>query len=128
MSTPPAVGLRHVAIRVRDLPGVERFWVDVLGYVVEWRPDPDNVYLTRSGDNVALHRVATADASVGTLDHVGIAVPRADDVDAWAGHLSAHGVAMDGPPRTHRDGARSFYARDPEGNAIQFIHHRPISG
>jgi len=127
VSVPPAVGLRHVAIRVRDLGRVERFWTELLGYVVEWRPDADNVYLTRSRDNVALHRVATANAAEGTLDHVGIAVARADDVDAWAAHLAAHAVPMDGPPRTHRDGARGFYARDPEGNAIQFIHHAPMS-
>ncbi len=127
MTTPPALGLRHVAIRVRDVASVEHFWVGILGYSVEWRPDADNVYLTRSGDNVALHRAAAADPSVGTLDHVGIAVARPEDVDAWAAHLAAHGVPMDAPPRTHRDGARSFYARDPEGNVVQFIHHPPIT-
>jgi hypothetical protein len=30
-------------------------------------------------------------------------------------------------PRTHRDGARSFYCRDPEGNLVQMIYHPPIA-
>jgi catechol 2,3-dioxygenase-like lactoylglutathione lyase family enzyme len=30
-------------------------------------------------------------------------------------------------PKTHRDGARSFYFRDPDGLLIQLIYHPPIS-
>ena len=44
-SHPALLGIRHVALFVRDLGAAERFWVDVLGYEVEWRPDADNVYL-----------------------------------------------------------------------------------
>ena len=58
--SPPTIGLRHVALRVRDLAGVERFFVSLLGYRVEWRPDDANVYLIRHQDNVALHRVPGA--------------------------------------------------------------------
>jgi catechol 2,3-dioxygenase-like lactoylglutathione lyase family enzyme len=37
-------------------------------------------------------------------------------------------VTLDARPRTHRDGARSCYVSDPDGNKIQIIHHPPISG
>ena len=47
VNRPPMLGIRHVALYVADLRGAERFWVDVMGYAVEWRPDPDNVYLVR---------------------------------------------------------------------------------
>ena len=47
MSRPALLGIRHVALWVENLAAAERFWVDVLGYAVEWRPDPDNVYLWR---------------------------------------------------------------------------------
>ena len=50
------LGIRHVALYVADLAAAERFWVDVMGYAVEWRPDPDNVYLCGARDNLALHR------------------------------------------------------------------------
>ena len=32
-----------------------------MGMQVEWRPDPDNVYLTSGNDNLALHRVEKSD-------------------------------------------------------------------
>jgi catechol 2,3-dioxygenase-like lactoylglutathione lyase family enzyme len=121
---PPALGLRHVALRVRDLAGAERFFVEVLGYRVEWRPDPENVYLALRGDNVALHRVDAAPGA-GMLDHVGVLVARAEDVDLWAGHLDAVGAKLLARPRTHRDGARSLYLEGPEGLVVQIIHHPP---
>lgn len=130
---PPTLGLRHVALRVRDLEAAERFFSEVLGYAVEWRPDADNVYLVRHLDNVALHRVpaaagAGAGAGGGLLDHVGLLVARADDVDAWAAWLDARGARLLAPPRTHRDGARSLYLQGPEGLVVQVIHHPPIAG
>ncbi len=123
---PPALGLRHVALRVRDLAAAERFFVDLLGYRVEWRPDADDVYLTRHLDNVALHR-ADAEVGPGLLDHLGLLVARPEHVDAWAAHLERHGARPLAPPRTHRDGARSFYVAGPEGIVVQILHHPPIS-
>jgi len=132
VSTLKMRGIRHVALRVRDLPMVERFYVELLGYAVEWRPDDAQVYLTRGEDNLALHVGRSSEADEGTskgaLDHVGFLMDTPEDVHAWAAHLEAHGVTLDTKPRLHRDGATSFYARDPEGNGLQFIHHPPIAG
>lgn len=126
---PPTLGIRHIALRVLELDQVERFYVEMLGYRVEWRPDPDNVYLTSGADNLALHRLAgVAGGPAQPLDHFGIAVARAEDVDAWATHLKDRGVPLATEPRTHRDGARSFYLDDPAGNRLQIIHHPPIAG
>ena len=121
---PPALGLRHVALRMRDLDAAERFFVDLLGYRVEWRPDDENVYLIRHRDNVALHRVPEA-RGPGLLDHIGILVERAEDVDAWAAWLEASGARLTARPKTHRDGARSLYLAGPEGLVVQIIHHPP---
>jgi len=126
---PPLLGLRHVALVVADLAAAERFWVDILGYEVEWRPDPDNVYLRGGHDNLALHRgpVGRPQDGAAQLDHIGIAVAAADDVDAWAAHLGTHGVALKTQPKTHRDGSRSLYFHGPEQLLIQIIHHAPMS-
>ena len=113
---------------MRAFDATRRFYVDLLGFRVEWEPDGDNVYLTSGADNLALHRAPSDAAARETaLDHVGILVREADDVDAWAAYLRAQGVALHGEPRTHRDGARSFYVDDPDGNRVQIIHHPPIS-
>ena len=124
---PPSLGLRHAALRVRDLAATEDFFVRVLGYEVGWRPDPDNVYLRRSGDDVALHRVAAAEGK-GMLDHLGLFVARAEDVDAWERHLDACGARIVARPRTHRDGARSLYVEGPEGIVVQVLHHPAAMG
>ncbi len=118
---PPTLGLRHVALEVRDLAAAERFFVEALGYRVEWRPDADDVYLVRAQDNVALHRSDTE--GKGPLDHLGLFVARAEDVDAWERHLEARGVRLLARSRAHRDGARSLYAEGPEGIVVQILHH-----
>jgi catechol 2,3-dioxygenase-like lactoylglutathione lyase family enzyme len=198
MDRPPHAGLRHLALNVRSLDDMKRFYVDLLGFTIEWEPDPDNVYLSSGIDNLALHRSADASRSDMTdasrsgvadasrlrspesdassppppagiderqasarsrrsssqsnrteadgevrhsaegataarvsnsaLDHLGLIVRSADDVDRWAAFLEGHGVVIDARPRTHRDGARSCYFRDPDGNHVQIIHHPPISG
>ena len=51
-------GLRHLALSVRDLDAMKRFYVDLLGFAVEWEPDADNVYLSSGIDNLALHRAS----------------------------------------------------------------------
>jgi catechol 2,3-dioxygenase-like lactoylglutathione lyase family enzyme len=125
---PPATGgLRHVALNVTDMAACERFYVDLLGLEVEWRPDPDNLYLTSGCDNLALHRVQDITDTGQRLDHIGFILRAADDVDAWFEFLIANDVPVVQPPRTHRDGARSFYCSDPQGNLVQMIHHPPIA-
>jgi len=125
VTAPASLGIRHVALTVRDLEAAERFWVSLMGYEVEWRPDADNVYLHGGRDNLALHRGEAVER--GQLDHIGIAVPTAADVDAWAAHLEARGVALKTRPKTHRDGSRSIYFYGPQQLLIQVIHHVPMT-
>lgn len=122
--------MRHVALNVTDIGACERFYVDLLGMTVEWRPDGDNVYLTSGNDNLALHRVADSNpAETGQrLDHLGFFIADEAQVDAWYAYLKAENVVIKAAPRTHRDGARSFYCADPEGTVIQIIYHPPIAG
>ena len=142
LQRPSHAGLRHLALGVRQLEAMKRFYVDVLGFEVEWEPDADNVYLSSGIDNLALHRstspttggsaALTASRSTGegrgsALDHFGLIVRSPADVDGWAAFLESRGVTLDAKPRTHRDGARSCYFKDPDGNSIQIIHHPPIS-
>jgi catechol 2,3-dioxygenase-like lactoylglutathione lyase family enzyme len=126
----PTLGLRHVALQVRNLEACERFYADLLGMHVEWRPDADNVYLTGGSDNLALHRVSQphAEPAGQRLDHIGFMLKRIEDVDAWHAFLKSNGVYIQKEPRTHRDGARSFYCLDPDGNSVQIIFHPPLAG
>jgi catechol 2,3-dioxygenase-like lactoylglutathione lyase family enzyme len=125
----PHLGLRHLALFVVAFDDTKRFYTELLGFDVEWEPDLDNAYLTSGSDNLALHRASAERSSRETaLDHLGLLVREAEDVDAWARFLETQGVTLATQPRAHRDGARSFYVDDPDGNRIQFIYHPPISG
>lgn len=120
-------GMRHVALFVAAFEECEGFYVDLLGMQVEWRPDPDNVYLTSGVDNLALHRRKEPARGGQRLDHIGFILQQPDDVDDWYAFLKESGVEMRTEPRTHRDGARSFYCLDPDQTLVQLIYHPPLA-
>ncbi len=130
MDTPtlPPLCMRHVAVSVAgpEFDACARFYREGLGLRVDWQPDPDNIYLSSGADNLALHRVATVDHAVSALDHLGFVTATAEDVYAWHTRVAAlapeHAVQIVQAPRLHRDGATSFYFRDPAGNKVQIIH------
>lgn len=124
---PPHAGMRHVALNVLDLSLVENFYVELLGFNVEWRPDSENVYLCSGNDNLALHVVSDTGTKAQTLAHTGIIVDLIEQVDQWYDFLLENNVKMAAAPRTHRDGARSFYCHDPENTVVQVIYHPPLS-
>jgi len=127
MHRPPSHGIRHIALKVKDMRRMRSFYIEVLGFHVEWEPDRSNLYLTSGTDNLALHEVQE-DTNGGSLDHMGILVPKPENVDQWAQYLKTRNILLKQEPKTHRDGARSIYFSDPEGNVIQIIYHPPISG
>ena len=126
---PLFLGLRHVALNVRDVEKSIHFYSTILGMEVEWRPDADNAYLTSGHDNLALHKLPAAaePGKVQTVHHIGFVVKHPQNVDEWADRLRRHAVPLAQEPKTHRDGARSFYFHDPDGLLIQLIYHPPIS-
>ena len=125
----PTTGMRHVAFFVRNYEATENFYVDLLGMRVEWRPDDHSVYLTSGNDNLALHHTekefTEGQHSGQHLDHVGFFLNAPEDVDEWFDFLRGHDIKMKTEPKTHRDGARSFYCLDPDGNTVQMIFHPP---
>src|SRR5262245_54954335 len=66
-------GIRHLALKVNNLEEMQKFYVDILGFEIEWQPDPQNLYITSGSDNLALHEVAE-NVTPGALDHLGILV------------------------------------------------------
>jgi len=124
----PTNGLRHVALFVKNFEACEHFYTALVGLAVDWRPDADNVYLSSGHDNLALHRAAVdfSPAPHQHLDHIGFFLDERNEVDTWFEYLSKHGVTIKAAPREHRDGTRSFYCTDPDGNVVQFIYY-PIN-
>lgn len=123
-----SLGMHHVALFVQNFDACVHFYTELLRMKIEWHPDPDNIYLCSGSDNLALHRAPENFNPSGhqRLDHIGFILRTPEDVDAWFHFLKTQNVSMKTEPRTHRDGARSFYCFDPDGNTVQMIYHPPL--
>jgi catechol 2,3-dioxygenase-like lactoylglutathione lyase family enzyme len=122
------IGIRHVALFIKELEIAIDFYTRVMGMKIEWQPDPDNIYLTNEGDVFALHRVDYLPEGQQRLDHIGFVLKTAKDVDDWYAYFVAEDVRITEAPKTHRDGSHGFYCLDPVGHLLEIIYHPPISG
>ncbi len=122
-------GMRHLALNVNKLEDSLYFYTRLLGMTVEWQPDEDNYYLTSGNDNLALHRAQKniEPGSAQSLDHLGFIIDSKQDVINWFDYLKQENIEMLTEVKDHRDGARSFYCKDPDGNVVQIIYHPPLS-
>lgn len=121
------LGIRHVALFIKDLESAVDFYTRIMGMRIEWLPDPDNVYLTNGGDVFALHRVDYVPQAQQRLDHIGFVLKTPQDVDNWYTYFVQNGVKITESPKTHRDGSRGFYCLDAVGHLLELIYHPPIS-
>ena len=109
---------------------MKRFYVDVLGFAVDGSRIRTTSISRRAATilrSIEPRAGRAAPPASQALDHLGLIVTTADDVDRWAAFLDSRGVTVVARPKTHRDGARSCYVKDPDGNTVQIIHHPPIS-
>src|SRR5262245_57071615 len=108
-------GLRHVALRSRDLCATERFYVDVLGLRVAF-PHQGMLFLESPGGGDLLNFIAARrafDPGAGGFDHLGLRVPAAGWRAAMA-RLRQAGVRIQG-----RRGRDAVYVRDPNGYTVE---------
>ncbi len=108
-------GLRHLALKARDLAATERFYVDVLGLQVAF-PHRGMLFLETPGGGDLLNFIEsrrTFDPGAGGLDHFGLHVPPAE----WKklrGRLKTAEVAVRG-----RRGQTAVYIEDPNGYTVE---------
>ena len=115
----------HVVLRVRDLPGMVRFYENALGFKVERTLDRLNLVQMRAGasmlDLVLGERPApNSVGGGGNMDHLCFRIEPFDR-EAIASKLSPLGIALG--ETVQRYGAEgngpSVYFNDPEGNQIE---------
>jgi len=123
-------GMRHIALKVRDVARAKKFYQEMFGMEVVWEPDPQNVYLSSGCDNIALHEISNefaAAAAEKQLDHLGFVVETIERVKDLESEFIARGATIVHPFKVHRDGSASFYCADPDGIVIQLLYEPTLS-
>jgi len=125
----PIWGVRHVAIRVRDIEAARAWYQDVLGMTVE-DEFPGRALFVRFGPyyhhDLAIFQADSQaplpDANAVGLAHIALLVDSLEGVRQWYRHLKAKGVEV----RASDHGVtRSIYFNDPDGNPFEIYCDNP---
>ena len=119
------LGIKHVALKVRNFNECLDFYTNIVGMSIDWKPDEENAYLSNGKDNLALHLDNKLDlkCKYNRLDLFGIMLAEKNNVDEWYEFMLSNKVAIFKDIQNHRDGSRSFYCYDPDHNVLQFLWH-----
>ena len=109
-------GLRHIALKARNLQKTEKFYTEVLGLEVAFRHSPNMLFLTTPGSGDLLNFVKSPAPASGTqaLEHIGFKVTAAG-LKKTEKMLEAHGVEIEG-----RRGKTAIYFTDPNGYQLEY--------
>ena len=106
-------------LRVLEYARSRPFYVDGLGFAVEWehRFEPGlPVFARISRADMAIYLSEhTGDCQVGGLVHFHV-----DDVDAWHADFAHRGTSVLEPPNEAFEGLRMMCLEDPDGNQLRF--------
>ncbi len=106
----------HSAIAVEDIGRSISFYL-ALGFEALWC-DPDWALLRSPvGWGVAL----LGPIYRGAGPHLGFHLAPGESLAGWRHRCQAAGARGLGPIHGHRDGSRSFYAHDPDGNTLEWV-------
>ncbi len=123
------VRMGHLSLRVSNLDVSEKFYTEILGMRPVWRSEGEIAFLECGNDDLALIQIPKEDVhtfcrrsqTMQSLHHFGFRVRTKEAVDQLAQEMRDRGIGIDDGPRDHRDGSRSFYFKDPDGNYIQIL-------
>lgn len=118
----------HIALKVRDLPGMAEFYEVALGLAPMGGDGQtrrlgagEQVLLELRGDKAA----TTRDPRQAGLFHTAFLLPERGDLGAWLRHVAENGIRLTGA--SDHGVSEAIYLDDPEGNGIEVYWDRPQS-
>ncbi|WP_295046325.1 VOC family protein [uncultured Paracoccus sp.] len=116
----------HVALTVRDLPGMTAFYRDALG-LAPLDGDGETARLGAGGRTLVELRGDRAarprDPRQAGLFHTAVLLPRRADLARWLRHAADSGTRLTGA--SDHGVSEAIYLDDPEGNGIEIYWDRP---
>jgi glyoxylase I family protein len=126
---PELAGISHIDLTVTDVDRSERFYTDVLGFLVidrEQRADRTMVLMRHSGlsNGVCLNAHHNTDGARFDerrpgLDHLSFRVVNEEELEAWRDQLEAHGVPHS--PIAHTAHGPVLVFRDPDNIQLELM-------
>lgn len=116
---PHIVGISHMCVYASDQAATEHFYKDILG--ASKMPDPEDAAGARyyfSPSQFVEVLPLPAGQGISRMAHVAFIT---DDAAGLRAYFTAQGHADASEVKTGIDGSRSFEAKDPEGNRVQFV-------
>ncbi len=123
----PSIALSHIELYVRDLAAMERFYTELLGFVVTDRGvgDEGMVFLSRNPNEhhqIVLNPRPGFTVSESPVDHISLRASSLNDLRRFHGSLFEAQVEME----TVSHGTTwSIYFRDPENNRMEIFTDTP---
>ena len=125
-------GIGHLAFVAADMEKSLAFYCGALGFqkAFELRRDdgaPWIVYIkVRDGQFIELFHGGAEKPSGGNVGYSHLCL-EVRDIHEIAAHLKARGVELDAEPKQGKDTNWQCWARDPDGNRIEFMQMSPGS-
>lgn len=120
----PILGLSHIGLHVRNLERSKKFYTELLGFAVACTAPLENgtvLCFLRNGD-CEIELIAKPDYAPRQDGHFEHLCLKTADLDAAIAHLCAHGVQMEGAPRSIPNvyhGVRLAFFRGPDGELLE---------
>lgn len=123
-------GISHVAFTVTDLDATERFYTEVLNFVVVMDVGYGRICVhPQTGVSLALlkhvgaHGGAFTELNTG-LDHLGLVAASREELENWERRFDEHGVTY--TPIRDMELGHHLNFRDPDGIALEFYVPSPV--
>ena len=111
------VGLSHAVLHSPDMPSLQKFYEDVLGFKLS---DSIAKFMVFLRCNPVHHRLAILPGKPA-LNHVAFDVSSIDEMMRGLGRLTKEGVKLSWGPGRHTAGNNTFtYYLTPNGNAVEY--------
>ncbi|HTX36062.1 MAG TPA: VOC family protein [Bryobacteraceae bacterium] len=118
-------GIEHTAIASPDPLRLAQWYVDVLGFRINYRSKNSRTVFVKSQDGSMIEIIEAGRAAEGAfhlndpgLRHLALTV---EDFAAACRALGEHGVRFLAEPATHGGNSLVFFA-DPDGNILHLLH------